>query len=143
MTGDYALIAEEGGRLKDFQIDAARTMIRRAVKPFKGSKFVIGAMPDRPFTSKGSEARMGKGKGAIDFWGVWVAKGKVLFEVSGLTEQAAENALKIASNAFHIRTSIIKAPDQKPEDRVVRKVVPYFIKKRLDMQQFVLDGKKE
>ena len=78
MRTDYGLCATEGKRLKDIQIDNARTVIRRAMKGYKQAKFVIRTMPNIPVTSKGSEARMGKGKGAIDYWGVWVSPGQVL-----------------------------------------------------------------
>lgn len=78
MKTDFGLAASMGKRLSDVQIDNARTVIRRAMKGYKQGKMLIRTMPNIPVTSKGSEARMGKGKGAIDYWGVWVSPGEII-----------------------------------------------------------------
>ena len=136
--GDYALVASQGGRLKDIQIDNARTVIRRTIKPFKGAKFFIASMPDTPFTAKGSEARMGKGKGAVDYWGVWLAPGQTIMEVQGVSEDVAHKALKNAGQMFGIRTHVIKAS----EDASVPKVVPWFIRQKLGQLEFQEKGRE-
>ncbi|KAI9092693.1 ribosomal protein L10e/L16, partial [Phlyctochytrium arcticum] len=106
--GDFGLQALEGGRLSDKQLDNARTGIRRVLKKGeKGSRFFLRCFPDRPVTSKGAETRMGKGKGAVDYFATFVAEGRVIFEVKGLRQELAEKAMRVAAACLPIRTKFI------------------------------------
>lgn len=93
--GDYGLQVLEGGRLNDKQLDNARTAIRRVLKADKGSKLILRAFPDRPVTSKGSEARMGKGKGAVDYFAKWLSPGAIVFEVKFCRMEIAKEAMRV------------------------------------------------
>ncbi|KAJ3023711.1 mitochondrial ribosomal large subunit component [Thoreauomyces humboldtii] len=131
--GDYGLQALEGGRLSDKQLDSARTAIRRVIKPEKGSRFFLKCFPDRPVTSKGAETRMGKGKGAVDYFATWVAEGKVLIEVKGVRRELAEKAMRVAAAGLPIRTRFLAA---QPGNRVPPRVLPHFVRKRLADREF-------
>ncbi|KAI9012952.1 ribosomal protein L10e/L16, partial [Gaertneriomyces semiglobifer] len=105
--GDYGLQVTEGGRLSDKQLDVARTAVRRTIKIEKGARFFLRCFPDRPVTSKGAETRMGKGKGAVDYFATWVAAGRVVIEVKGVRKELAEKALRVAASMLPLRTKII------------------------------------
>ncbi len=131
--GDYGLQALEGKRLEDKQLDNARTAIRRMIKAEKGSKLYLRCFPDRPVTSKGSEARMGKGKGAVEFYGKWVDEGSVLFEVKGVRLETAKEAMRVAGAALPLKTRFIEAP--KDKEWVPPRVLPHFLLKRFQAMQ--------
>ena len=104
--GDYGLQATESGWLTSRQIEAARIAMTRKVK--RGGKIWIRVFPDKPVTSKPAETRMGKGKGAPDHWVAVVRPGHVLYEMEGVDEELAREALRLAARKLPIRTRFLK-----------------------------------
>src|SRR6266550_2306790 len=94
--GDYGLKVLEPGWVTDKQIEAARIAMTRFVK--RGGKIWVRIFPDKPITKKPAETRMGKGKGAPEGWVAVVRPGRVLYEMEGVTEEIARQALRLASN---------------------------------------------
>ena len=137
--GRYALVASEGGRLKDIQINEARNRIRRTLKPIKGSQYFIMAMPTLPVTKKPAETRMGKGKGNIDHYACWVDPEQVIFELDHVPKEIAEKAIRIAGDVFHIRTHFKQVEALTPTPTVI----PLFIQQRLERWQFINAKKVE
>src|SRR6056297_1839906 len=103
--GDYGLQAVECGSISSKQIEAARIAMTRRVK--RGGKLWIRIFPDKPFTKKPAETRMGKGKGNPEGFVADVKPGRILFEISGVDDQLARDALKNASNKLPVKTKII------------------------------------
>lgn len=103
--GDFGLQALECGRLTARQIEAARIALTRYVK--RTGKVWIRVFPDKPITKKPAEVRMGKGKGATEGWVAVVRPGKVLYEIKGVPEDKAKEALRIASFKLPIETRFI------------------------------------
>ncbi|TPX51485.1 hypothetical protein SeMB42_g00797 [Synchytrium endobioticum] len=126
--GDYGLRALEPGRLSDTQLDAARAAIRKVLKAEKDFKIFLTVFPSRPVTAKGAETRMGKGKGMVDYYAVWVAQRKMLFEVKGVTEDVAKEAFRVASTGLPILTEFVSRKDT---NEVPPRVLPHFIKERI------------
>jgi large subunit ribosomal protein L16 len=104
--GQYGLKALEPHWVTGRQIEAARVAINRNLK--KGGKLWIRVFPDKPVTKKPAETRMGKGKGAPEFWVCVVKPGRVLFELDGVTEDIARLAFKKASGKLPIMVSFVK-----------------------------------
>jgi large subunit ribosomal protein L16 len=104
--GDYGLMAIDSGRITARQIEAARISINRRVK--RGGKLWIRIFPHVPITKKPAETRMGKGKGSPEFWICEIRPGRVLFEMSGITEEEAKVALEMASFKLPIQTKFVK-----------------------------------
>lgn len=123
--GEYGLQAAEGGRITDKQFDAVKSAIRLILKAEKGSKLILRAFPDRPVTSKGAEVRMGKGKGAVDYYATWVSKDRIIFEVKGLRKESARNAFRIATAALPLKTRFVELNQFK----VAPRLLPYFIRR--------------
>jgi len=107
--GDYALQALECGWVKSNQIEAARVAINRYVK--RGGKVWIKIFPDKPVTEKPAETRMGSGKGSVEYWVAVVKPGRVLFEIAGVTEEAAREAMRLASHKLPIKTKFVSRKD--------------------------------
>jgi large subunit ribosomal protein L16 len=107
--GDYALQAMECGWVKSNQIEAARVAINRYVK--RGGKVWIKIFPDKPVTEKPAETRMGSGKGSVEYWVSVVKPGRVLFEIAGVTEEAAREAMRLASHKLPIKTKFVSRRD--------------------------------
>lgn len=103
--GDYALKAVEGGKMSSAHIEAARVAINRKVK--RGGKMWIRVFPDKPVTKKPAETRMGKGKGSPEYWVAVIKPGKVLYELSGVPEELAMEALKLAGFKLPFATKVI------------------------------------
>lgn len=103
--GDFGLQALEPGWVTARQIEAGRIAITRHVK--RGGKMWIRIFPDKPYTKKPLETRMGKGKGNPEGWVAVVKPGRVLFELEGVTEQIAQEAMKLAAQKFGIRTRFV------------------------------------
>ena len=103
--GDYGLQALECGFMSSQQIESARVAITRHVK--RGGKIWIRIFPDKPKTMKGAEMPMGKGKGAVDHFVVVVKPGRVLFEMEGVDESVAREALRLAANKMSVKTKFI------------------------------------
>jgi large subunit ribosomal protein L16 len=103
--GDYGLKVVEPGWISDRQIEASRVAIMRFIK--RGGKLWIRIFPDKPVTKKPAETRMGKGKGAPEFWVAVVKPGRVLFEMEGVTEAEAREALRLASHKLPLATQFV------------------------------------
>jgi large subunit ribosomal protein L16 len=107
--GDYGLKALEPHWITSRQIEACRVALTRKMK--RDGKVWIRIFPDKPVSKKPLETRMGKGKGAPEFWVAVVKPGRVLFEVSGVTKDVAEEALKLCSYKLPIKTKVVSRPD--------------------------------
>ena len=103
--GDYGLKVVEAGWISDRQIEASRVAIMRFIK--RGGKLWIRIFPDKPVTKKPAETRMGKGKGAPEFWVAVVKPGRMLFEMEGVTEAEAREALRLASHKLPLATQFV------------------------------------
>jgi large subunit ribosomal protein L16 len=103
--GDYGLKVLEPGWVTDKQIEAARIAMTRFVK--RGGKIWVRIFPDKPITKKPAETRMGKGKGAPEGWVAVVKPGRVLYEMEGVTEEIARQALRLASHKIGLRTMFV------------------------------------
>ena len=107
--GEYGIQALEAGMITSNQIESARIAMTRHVK--RGGKVWIKLFPDKPITKKPAETRMGKGKGAVDFWVAPVKPGRVMFEMSGVAEPVARRALELAAYKLPIKTKFVKGGD--------------------------------
>ena len=103
--GDYGLIALEDSFISSRQIEAARIAITRHMK--RVGKVWIRIFPDKPITQKPAETRMGKGKGAPEYWVAVVRPGRVLFEIEGVDAKVAKEALRLAAHKLPIKTRFI------------------------------------
>jgi large subunit ribosomal protein L16 len=104
--GDYAMKAVGRGEITNRQIEAARVAINRVLK--HQGKIWIRVFPDFPLTKKPAETRMGKGKGAIEHWVAVVKPGRILYEVSGVSEELAKKAFKLAAQKFNVEMKFAK-----------------------------------
>ncbi|MBK8261828.1 MAG: 50S ribosomal protein L16 [Nannocystis sp.] len=104
--GDFGLQAVEAGWLSSRQIEAARIAINRHVK--RGGKLYIRIFPDKPVSRKPAETRMGKGKGAPDYWVAVIRPGRVLYEIEGVTEELARAAFLRAHHKLPLKTRFVK-----------------------------------
>ena len=107
--GDFGLKVIEPGWITDRQIEASRVAIMRFVK--RGGKLWIRVFPDKPVTKKPAETRMGKGKGAPEFWVAVVKPGRILFEIEGVTEAEARRAFRLASDKLPLPTRFVARLD--------------------------------
>jgi len=107
--GEFGLVADEPCWIRSNQIEAARVALTRYIK--RGGKVWIDIFPDKPVTSQPNEKRMGNGKGAVDFWVAVVKPGRVLFEVSGVPEADAREALRLAMHKLPCRCKIYSKED--------------------------------
>lgn len=112
--GDYGLQAMEPGWISARQIEAARRALVRFMH--RRGKVWIRIYPDKPVTKRAAESRMGKGKGAIDHWVAVVKPGRILFEVSGLDQQAAQQAMRLASHKLSVKTKVTTRVELGPGD---------------------------
>jgi large subunit ribosomal protein L16 len=103
--GDYAMVAMEPAWIKSNQIEACRITMSRYFK--RGGKIYIRIFPDKPVTKKPQEVRMGKGKGAVEFWVSVVKPGRILFEVANVTEDQAREAFRLAAHKLPIKTKMV------------------------------------
>jgi large subunit ribosomal protein L16 len=103
--GDYGLQAIESGKLSARQIEAARIAMTRHVK--RGGKIWIRVFPDKPITKKPAETRMGKGKGNVEDWVAAVRRGRILYEMEGVTRDIAVQALRLASSKLPLATRFV------------------------------------
>lgn len=107
--GDFGLKALDAGWITDRQIEAARIAMTRHVK--RGGKIWIRLFPDKPITRKPAETRMGSGKGAPDHWVAVVKPGRVLYEIVGVDEALAREAMKLAAQKLPIKTKFVSRAD--------------------------------
>lgn len=107
--GTYGLKALEGAWITNRQIEAARIAINRYLK--REGKLWIRIFPDKPVTKKPLETRMGSGKGSPEFWVAVVKRGKIMFEVGGVSKERAEEALRLAAQKLPIKTKFVQRVD--------------------------------
>ena len=107
--GEYGLQAEECGTISARQIEAARIAMTRHVK--RGGKMWIRIFPDKPFTKKPAEVRMGKGKGAPEGWVAVIRPGRIIYEMQGVPREIAKEAFRLASHKLSVKTKFIERSD--------------------------------
>ena len=104
--GEYGLVALEPGWIKSNQIEAARIAMTRYIK--RGGNVWIKIFPDKPVTQKPAETRMGSGKGSPEYWVAVVKPGRVMFEIGGVTEEDAREAIRLAGHKLPIKCKFVK-----------------------------------
>ena len=107
--GEYGLKSLDAGWLTNRQIEAARIAMTRKIK--RGGKVWINVYPDKPFTKKPAETRMGSGKGSPEGWVAVVKPGRVMFELSGVPEELAREAIRLAAMKLPVRAKFVTAED--------------------------------
>ena len=107
--GDFGLKAVGRGWLTARQIEAARIAMTRHIK--RGGRVWIRVFPDKPLTKKPAETRMGKGKGAVDHWAARCHPGRILFEIDGVTDEVAREALRLGAAKLPVRTKVVTRID--------------------------------
>jgi large subunit ribosomal protein L16 len=107
--GEFGLQATDCGYISSKQIEAARIAMTRHVK--RGGKIWIRIFPDKPFTKKPAEVRMGKGKGAPEGWVAVIKPGRILYEMAGVPKEVAQEALRLAMHKLPIKTKFIERSD--------------------------------
>ena len=112
-NGQYGLVATEPAWIKSNQIEAARIAMTRYMK--RSGKVFIKIFPDKPVTAKPAETRMGSGKGALEYWVAVVKPGRVMFEIAGVPEETAKEALRLATHKLPIKCKIVSRADLEKE----------------------------
>ncbi len=112
--GDYGLVALEPAWITSNQIEAARIAMTRYIR--RGGQVWIKIFPDKPITEKPAETRMGSGKGSVDHWVAVVKPGRVLFEMNGVGEEVAKEAMRLAMHKLPIKCKFIKKTEAKEEE---------------------------
>ena len=107
--GEYGIVAAEPCWIKSNQIEAARIAMTRHIK--RGGKVWIKIFPDKPVTAKPAETRMGSGKGTLEYWVAVVKPGRVMFEISGVAEDVAKEALRLATHKLPCKCKIVSKAD--------------------------------
>ena len=107
--GEYGLVAVEPAWITSNQIEAARIAMTRHIK--RGGKVWIKIFPDKPVTSKPAETRMGSGKGSLEYWVAVVKPGRVMFEIAGVNEEVAREALRLATHKLPVKCKIVSRAD--------------------------------
>ena len=108
--GEFGLQATTAGWIKSNQIEAARVAMTRFVK--RGGKIWIKVFPDKPVTKKPAETRMGKGKGAPEYWVAVVKPGRILFEIEGVPEETAREAMRLAAQKLPVQAKFVKRENE-------------------------------
>lgn len=111
--GEYGLMALENAWVTNRQIEAARIAMTRFIK--RGGKVWINIFPDRPITAKPAETRMGSGKGTPEYWVAVVKPDRVMFELAGVTEEVAKEALRLAAHKLPVKCKFVRKEDQVEE----------------------------
>ena len=111
--GEFGLVALEPAWITSNQIEAARIAMTRYTK--RGGQVWIKIFPDKPVTEKPAETRMGSGKGSPEYWVAVVKPGRVMFEIAGVSEEVAREALRLASHKLPIKTKIVAKEETAPE----------------------------
>ncbi len=120
--GEWGLAASEPAWITSNQIEAARIAMTRYMK--RGGAVWIKIFPDKPVTKKPAETRMGKGKGSPEYWVAVVKPGRVMFEVAGVDEKTAKEALRLAMHKLPIKCHVIKADEDRRIEQAERKMAP-------------------
>jgi large subunit ribosomal protein L16 len=113
-NGEFGLQALEPGWITSNQIEAARIAMTRYIR--RGGQVWIKIFPDKPITEKPAETRMGSGKGSPEYWVAVVKPGRVMFEIAGVSEEVAREALRLASHKLPIKTKIVKRADLEAQE---------------------------
>ena len=108
-NGEYGIVALEPAWIKSNQIEAARIAMTRYIK--RGGKVWIKIFPDKPVTNKPAETRMGSGKGTLEYWVAVVKPGRVMFEISGVSEEIAKEALRLATHKLPCKCKVVSRAD--------------------------------
>ena len=108
-NGEYGIVATEPCWIKSNQIEAARVAMTRYIK--RGGKVWIKIFPDKPVTNKPAETRMGSGKGTLEYWVAVVKPGRVMFEISGVSEEIAKEALRLATHKLPCKCKVVSRAD--------------------------------
>ena len=116
--GEYGIQALEPGWITSAQIEAARVAMTRYIK--RGCQVWIKIFPDKPVTAKPAETRMGSGKGAPEYWVAVVKPGRVMFEIAGIPEETAKEAMRLAQHKLPIRTKFVSKADQQAEEAAAK-----------------------
>lgn len=103
--GEFGIVATEPAWIRSNQIEAARVAMTRYIK--RGGKVWIKIFPDKPVTAQPAETRMGKGKGNLEYWVAVVKPGRVMFEISGVSEEVAREALRLAVHKLPVKCKIV------------------------------------
>ena len=111
--GDYGIVAMEPSWITSNQIEAARVAMTRYIK--RGGQVWIKIFPDKPITAKPAETRMGSGKGSPEYWVAVVKPGRVMFELGGVPEETAREALRLATHKLPIKCKIVSRAEQEME----------------------------
>ncbi|MBU9725972.1 MULTISPECIES: 50S ribosomal protein L16 [Diplocloster] len=114
-NGEYGIIAMEPGWIKSNQIEAARVAMTRYIK--RGGQVWIKIFPDKPVTTKPAETRMGSGKGSLEYWVAVVKPGRVMFEISGVPEETAKEALRLATHKLPVKCKVVSRADLEGGDK--------------------------
>ena len=112
--GEYGLMALEPGWITSNQIEAARIAMTRYIK--RGGKVWIDIFPHKPVTKKPAETRMGSGKGSVEYWVAVVKPGRVMFDMAGVAEEVAREALRLAGHKLPVKCKFVKKEDEVNED---------------------------
>ena len=107
--GDYGLVALEPSWITNRQIEAARIAMTRYIK--RGGKVWIKIFPDKPITAQPAETRMGSGKGSVEYWVAVVKPGRVMFEIAGVPEETAREALRLATHKLPCKCKVVSRAD--------------------------------
>ena len=107
--GDFGIVAMEPGWITSNQIESARVAMTRYVK--RGGRVWIKIFPDKPVTAKPAETRMGSGKGALEYWVAVVKPGRVMFEIGGVSESLAREALRLATHKLPVKCKVVSKAD--------------------------------
>ncbi len=107
--GEFGIIAMEPCWIRSNQIEAARIAMTRYIK--RGGKVTINIFPDKPVTTKPAETRMGSGKGTLEFWVAVVKPGRVMFEIAGVNEEIAREALRLATHKLPCKCKVVSRAD--------------------------------
>ena len=113
-NGNYGLMALEPAWITSNQIEAARIAMTRYIK--RGGQVWINIFPDKPITEKPAETRMGSGKGSPEYWVAVVKPGRVMFEMDGVTEEQAREAMRLASHKLPIKCKFVMAEEENEEE---------------------------
>ena len=111
--GEYGLVATEPAWIKSNQIEAARVAMTRYIK--RGGQVWVNIFPHKPLTKHPAEARMGSGKGSVEFWVAVVKPGRVMFEIGGVSEEVAREALRLAMHKLPLKCKFVRKADQETE----------------------------
>ena len=139
--GEYGIVATEPCWIKSNQIEAARIAMTRYIK--RGGQVFIKIFPDKPVSAKPAETRMGSGKGALEYWVAVVKPGRVLFEIGGVDEATAKEALRLATHKLPLKCKIVSKADLEGGDNSENYVEELNAKSSAELNEELVAAKKE